>query len=235
MLQVLAMIFLRVKITKTRNACGISANSLTLQAFVHALRLCSTLVMRGYLPTDGTGEWLYQAGDIVTLGMCLHLLYSVRETYRHSYQAHLDSCAVWPILAVSVTAAILVHPDLNDALFWDSIWTSALYVDVVAMVPQLWMLSKIGGEVEGLTGHYVALVGLSRIANLIFWYYGYTELAPLDGSVNIPGLAVLMAHVLQSLLMCDFLYYYVRALVGVRLSNVAGFGGAVQSGWRVSI
>merc|ERR1719281_1190612 len=211
MLQVLAMIFLRVKITKTRNACGISANSLTLQAFVHALRLCSTLVMRGYLPTDGTGEWLYQAGDIVTLGMCLHLLYSVRETYRHSYQAHLDSCAVWPILAVSVTAAILVHPDLNDALFWDSIWTSALYVDVVAMVPQLWMLSKIGGEVDALNCHYVGATAFSKCISLCFWFHGFVELAPLDGGFNLAGWVIITAHIIQLLLLCDFLFVYIKA------------------------
>merc|ERR1719258_762804 len=81
------------------------------------------------------------------------------------------------------------------------------------MLPQLAMMSKIRGEIEALTSHFVGATALSRAVTLIFWYHGFAELAPLDGSFNLAGWAILAAHVLQVLLLCDFLFYYIRAVV----------------------
>merc|ERR1719426_569978 len=91
--------------------------------------------------------------------------------------------------------------------------TTALYIDVVAMAPQLVLISKIRGEVEALTSHFVAATALSRLTSLIFWYHGFAELAPLDGSFNLAGWAIIAAHVLQVLLLGDFLFYYIRAVL----------------------
>merc|ERR1719326_2710379 len=46
-LQVLATVFLRLKIMRSRNVGGISAKSLVLQIVVHVLRLSSTVWRRG--------------------------------------------------------------------------------------------------------------------------------------------------------------------------------------------
>merc|ERR1712118_209273 len=89
--------------------------------------------------------------------------------------------------------AVLVHPDLNNRPVFDTLWTTALYLDVIAMIPQLIMMSKCK-EVEALTSHFVVGTALSRLVSLIFWYHGFAELAPLYGSFNLAGWAIISAH-----------------------------------------
>merc|ERR1740138_1381533 len=84
-LQVLALIFLRVKVSKTKNVQGISAKSLMMQTAVHSLRLSSTTWLKGYIPADETGDWFYQLMDVLMLVMCLVLLHTVLKTHRSSY------------------------------------------------------------------------------------------------------------------------------------------------------
>jgi len=212
-LQALALVFLRMKVAKTKNVRGISVKSLTMQSFVHGLRLCSTTWLKGYIPADETGDFLYQFLDVVVLVVCLQLIYTCLRTHRDTYQADEDNLEVMPMLLFCFVIGVLIHPDLNDRVLFDTIWATALYIDVIAMIPQLWMMSKVGQAVEALTGHYVALIALSRLMSCIFWYFGFVELAPVDGGANIAGWCVIGAHVLQQLILGDFMFYYFKACV----------------------
>jgi hypothetical protein len=204
---------LRLKISQQRSVAGISAQTLILQAASCALRLTSTTWLQGYIPVDGTGDWLYQAVDALSLVILLNILHCIFKTYRTTYQEEHDNIKVEYIGLSCFVLAVLVHPDLNNRPVFDTFWTTALYMDVVAMAPQLVLISKIRGEIEALTAHFVSATALSRLTSLIFWYHGFAELAPLDGSFNLAGWAIIAAHVLQVLLLGDFLFYYIRALV----------------------
>jgi len=212
-IQCFGYLCLRVKISQQRSVAGISGRALILQALSYGLRLCSTTWLKGYIPVDETGDWLYQLLDVSALLMALQIIYCVFKSNRQTYQEEHDTYSVQVIALICFVLAALVHPDLNNRPLFDTLWTAALYIDVVAMMPQLAMLAKIGGEVEALTSHYVGATALSRGMSLIFWYYGYAELAPLDGGFNMAGWAILAAHIVQMLLLCDFLFYYIRAVV----------------------
>jgi len=218
-LEVFSLIFLWAKINRTKNVQGISAKCLMMQALVHALRLCSTTWLKGYIPADETGDWFYQLMDAFTLLMCLVLLHTVLKTHRSTYQEDCDDFDVKPAVLGCVLLAVFIHPDLDDRVFFDSVWTSALYVDAVAMVPQLWMMSKVGRDVEALTGHYVAAVAASRVCHFIFWYYGFSELAPLDGGLNLAGWTIVGMQVLQLVLLADFMYCYLKAWLFSRVEG----------------
>ena len=41
-----------------------------------------------------------------------------------------------------------IHADLNRSFLYDTIWAASTNLDTVAMLPQLWMMTRIGGEVE---------------------------------------------------------------------------------------
>ena len=61
-----------------------------------------------------------------------------------------------------------------------------------------------------VSGHYLVGVACSRGANFLFWYHGYPELAPTDlTKMNIPGYAVITAHVIQFMLLVGFLIIYI--------------------------
>lgn len=218
-LQCFGYLCLRLKISQQKSVAGISGRALVLQAMSYALRLCSTTWLKGYIPVDETGDWLYQLLDVFALLMALQIIYCVFKANRHTYQEEHDTYHVPIIAIICFVLAALVHPDLNNRPVFDTLWTTALYIDVVAMMPQLAMMAKIGGEVEGLTSHYVGAIALSRLVSLLFWYHGYAELAPLDGSFNMAGWAILVAHLVQMLLLCDFLFYYIKACISTSCCN----------------
>merc|ERR1719217_1575427 len=180
-IQCFAYTCLRLKISQQKSVAGISGKTLSLQALSYGLRLCSTTWLKGYIPVDGTGDWLYQMLDASALLMALKLIHCVYKTHRATYQEDCDGFNVVNTAIVCFVLAVVIHPDLNARPVFDTLWTTALYIDVVAMVPQLWMMSKTGGEVEALTGHFVGATAVSRGVNLIFWFHGFMELAPLDG------------------------------------------------------
>jgi len=209
--QCFAYACLLLKVCNQKSVAGISGRALSLQAISYSLRLSSTTWLKGYIPVDGTGDWLYQMLDVAALLMALKLIHCVYKTHRGTYQEDCDGFNVGLTAIVCFVLAVLIHPDLNARPIFDTLWTTALYIDVVAMVPQLWMMSKIGGEVEALNCHYVGSTALSRCISLCFWFHGFVELAPLDGGFNLAGWVIITAHIVQLLLLCDFLFVYVKA------------------------
>merc|ERR1712008_167226 len=93
--------------------------------------------------------------------------------------------------------AILIHPPLNSDFFSDVAWTYSMYLETVALIPQLYMFQKqASGVVELLTAHFVAALGFGRLLEFCFWIYSYQELVTLSGSKG-PGYMALFSQFVQ--------------------------------------
>ena len=138
-----------------RGVQGISIRSLIMQSFVYGFRLSSSTWLKGYIPTDTTGDGLYQALDLATLGVAGYLIFCCKTCHRSSYQEQYDSFEIKPLMMFCCAMAVLIRPDLNDRPLFDTLWTASLYIDSVAMLPQLWMITRSGGA-QVLISHYVA-------------------------------------------------------------------------------
>jgi len=206
--QCLGFYLLLVKVQRQRSVAGLSSKTLEVYFLVFIFRLSSTLVRNGYLPVDRSGDFVYQSADIISL-VCVLRLLTCMQTMRKTYQEAYDSFAVGKCVPVCVLMAIVLHGNLNASWFFDTTWTISMNLDTIALLPQLWMLTKIGGEVEGMTSHFIALVLVSRACQFAFWFYGFRELQR-DGS-NLAGWQLIIMHALQLLLAVDFMYYYVKA------------------------
>lgn len=212
--QCLAVSFLVLQSLTTGSAAGISARMLTLEAIALVCKLSSTLWLSGYLPFDASGDHVYQAIDILTLALLLWLLYRVLVKQGSTYQAKEDSLRVWPIMLVSLVLAALFHADMDDRPIFDTLWMAGLFMGILSVLPQLWLISAAHGQVEALTSHYIAMMAVSRVMSGIFmwetreditcefWVQGYNHAVP----------AILAAHALHLLLLGDFAYYYVKGL-----------------------
>jgi len=207
---------LSLKVREQKSAAGISAKMLQMYVLMLIFRLTSTLNKNGYLPVDRSGDWVYQASDIVTLVIVCQLLCRMHTTHSSTYDREHDTMQVLPMIPACIVLGMLVHGDLNDSWFFDTVWTIGMNLDTVAMLPQLWMLTKKGGEVEMLTAHFVAAVVLSRLCAFAFWFYGYPELAPKDGGYNWAGWKIVGAHAAQIALSGDFMYYYIQSMLSAR-------------------
>lgn len=231
-LQLLAYSLLALKVVHQQSVRGISGKALQCHAVVYISRLSSTTWLRGYIPSDQTGDGLYQVVDMLSLLMVLCLLWFIFQTHQHTYQRTEDDFEIRYLLVSCFMLAVLLHPTFNDRPLFDTMWTFALYVDVFAMMPQLWMVSKLGkstsGEtLEAMNAHYIAAITASRAVNFAFWFYGYVEFAPSDGGYNVAGWAVIAACIIQMLLLLDFVFIYIKACFR-QCMNVMREGGCMQ-------
>merc|ERR1719390_73138 len=225
-LQCLGFVLLAMKVQNQRATTGLSGKMLAMYALTLCFRLSSTVHLNGYLPVDQTGDWAYQAIEICCLALTGYLMRCTFVTHRSTYQEQHDSfpISIQQMVMGCFVLAVMVHPNLDRWPLFDIMWTTGCYLETLSMLPQLWMLSKIG-EVDALTSHFVVLSALSRVCSLIFWYRGFAELRPPNGGFNFPGLGVMGAHVMQLLLSCDFVFLYLRNFRRTRM--------ALPTSWNV--
>lgn len=215
MLQCLAVALLALQIVITGSASGISARTLVLDALAICCRLSSTLWLNGYLPVDASGDFVFQAIDICSLGLLLWLLHTVLVVRRHSYEAEEDSFPIAPTILGSFLLAMLLHGNMNGRPLFDTLWMASLFVSTIAVLPQLWLITKTGGRVEALTSHHIAVMAASRALSGIFMWHARNDITcnPWFEGFNHAIWAIIGAHVLHLVLLGDFAYFYIKAVL----------------------
>jgi len=226
MIQCLGFALLTIQALSSGSAAGISARALGMDAFALCCRLSSTLWLHGYLPVDASGDWVFQAVEICTLTLIVGLLYYVLVQQKSSYQSEADSCPVVPLILGSLMLAALLHADLNARPVFDTLWMTGLFSDVVAVLPQLWLIARTGGRAQALTSHYIAAMALSRILSGLFMWAARHDItcAAWVSGVNHAIVAILAAHVLHLVLIADFGYYYLKAITMKGLTSSVEMG-----------
>jgi hypothetical protein len=226
---------LNLKTFKSQRSTGISAKTLQLYSLVFFFRLTSIIRHEGYLPYDKSGDWLYHFIEIVAFVFTASALYGVMIPFKATYQADCDRFGEFNVpsgygavyLAVpTLLVAIFLHPSLNEDFLSDVAWTYAMYLESVAVIPQLYMFQKQkNGVVEIMNAHFVAALGFGRVMEFTFWIYSYHELSTSSGS-SLPGYLAIISQFIQLVLMVDFFWYYITAVKNatplVLPSNSAG-------------
>merc|ERR1740127_232834 len=215
MVQCLALVLLGLQMISSGSASGISARALSLDALAICCRLSSTLWLNGYLPVDASGDHLFQAIDICSLAIIVWLLHQVLVVKRHSYQAEEDDMSILPIAVGALVLAGLLHGNMNGRPIFDTLWMTGLFVSTVAVLPQLWLITKTGGSAEALTSHYIAAMAVSRVLSGIFMWHARRDITcnPWMSGMNHAIWAILGAHVLHLVLLGDFAFYYIKAVL----------------------
>lgn len=207
----LGFALLLMQVQRRKGVLSISLRSLYLYGIALACRLYSTLQYNGYLPVDRSGDWLYQLIETAALVAVVVLVIQVKKIHTENCVVGVDTCNAAVLLVACFLIAIAVHPRLNNSTIPDVLWTLALYVETVAMVPQLFLLTKLGGEVDSLQGHYIACMFMARLLMMRFWVTCYEELRPKGAEYNLPGLGVIGSQLLQVVLFADFMHLYVKS------------------------
>merc|ERR1719247_3624662 len=209
--QCLAFLLVSLQISKSKSVAGISGKTMIMQALALCFRLSSTLFLDGYLPLDKSGDMMYQLVDVCSLMMVLHILQCIYKSHRVTYEQDADTMDAKNMVLACVALAVVFHPDLNDWAAFDIAWTVSLYLDTVAMLPQLFMCNK-QGKVPAYTAHYIAATLVSRGFSAWFWYYGAENIARVEEGFSFGAAGIVIAHVMQFVLLADFGYFYLRAV-----------------------
>ena len=217
---------LNIKMITSKSAKGVSIKTLQLYALTFTVRLVSILRHQGYLPFDKTGDWFYHLVELISLLAVIASLYGIVGPLISTYDEKYDRFGNFKVaneygalylIIPCIILAIVFHPTLNREWISDVCWTLSMYLEAVAMLPQIYMFQKqaadVGGAVDALIGHTVFALGFSRIFELIFWFGSFKELADhYNNGSRLPGYIVLISQFGHLIVMADFFYYYIMSL-----------------------
>ena len=217
MCQCLAFCLLGVHALSTGSMQGISAKSLQLQGVAVACRLSSTLWLNGYVPTDHSGDFMYQSFDILSFAMVLWLVLKAR---RGTHESGNDTLPVTPFAVGSLVLAGLLHADLDGwrgivlgLRIFDVLWMCGVFIGALTMLPQLWLTTRSSAKFPAVMNHFVAVMACSCILSGSYMWYAHEEFTSktwINMIFNLSGYAVLAAHVVQWTLLAGFGYFSVK-------------------------
>ncbi|XP_059476530.1 ER lumen protein-retaining receptor [Neocloeon triangulifer] len=195
----LAIIVLLRKIWMSRSCAGISGKSQVLFAIVYTTR---------YLDLVTSYISLYNSVmKVVFLAASYATLYLMYAKFKATYDHNHDTFRIEFLIVPAIGLALLINHDFQVL---EILWTFSIYLESVAILPQLFMVSKTG-EAESITSHYLFALGMYRGLYLFNWIYRYWAEDHYD-------LIAIVAGVVQTVLYCDFFYLYItKVLRGKKL------------------
>ncbi|KAG6525480.1 hypothetical protein ZIOFF_015436 [Zingiber officinale] len=141
---------------------------------------------------------------LIFLGSSFSIVWYIRrhKIVRRSYDKDQDTFRHFFLVLPCLLLALIINEKFT---FKEVLWTFSLYLEAVAILPQLILLQRTR-NIDNLTGQYVFLLGAYRALYILNWIYRYfTEPHYVHWITWISGLV-------QTLLYADFFYYYFSSL-----------------------
>ncbi|XP_008788641.1 ER lumen protein-retaining receptor erd-2.2 [Phoenix dactylifera] len=198
------------KLTKEKTCAGLSLKSQDLTALFLAVRLYCSFVMEYDIHT---------LLDSATLVTTLWVIYMIRFKLKSSYMEDKDNFAIYYVVVPCAVLALLLHPSTAHNIVNRIFWAFCVYLEAVSVLPQLRLMqnTKI---VEPFTAHYVFALGVARFLSCAHWVLQVLDtrgaLLTALGYGLWPSM-VLLSEIVQTFILADFCYYYVKSLVGGQL------------------
>jgi len=202
-----AMLILVAKVWRTRSVSGVSAKSQALFFMVFATR---------YLDLFTSFVSVYNTSmKVLFLAISFLTVYFCYIKFRSTYNEEGDKFRIEFILVPAVGLAFLVHHEFSS---FELLWTFSIYLESVAIMPQLQMVAETGSA-DSITSHYLFFLGLYRMLYLVNWYYRFTQ-------ENFVDRIAVVAGCVQTVLYMDFFYLYITKVVyGKKLTIPGGSQG----------
>jgi len=199
MSHILSFILLLHKIVKGKSAAGLSLRTQELYLIVFAARYIDL-----FWNFSSMYNWVLK---VLFIGASSAIVYFLRfgKPQQATYNAELDAFPIQYLVGPCALLGLIINQDHSSA--FEMVWAFSIYLEAVAILPQLFLL-QTQGEVENLTSHYVAALGAYRALYLMNWIYRYfTEEDYVQRIVWVAG-------IVQTALYCDFFYHYYNSKKG---------------------
>ncbi|KAJ7579325.1 ER lumen protein retaining receptor-domain-containing protein [Mycena floridula] len=193
----LASIFILVhKITVTRSCRGISFKTQALYVAVFVARYLDLLY-----------RWVSLYNFIMKLffiGSSVYILHLMRNRFRPTHDPSIDTFRIEYLLGPCFVFSLLFNYKFSPT---EVLWSFSIFLESVAILPQLFMLQRTG-EAETITTHYLAALGVYRALYIPNWIYRYFTEGVIDPIAVTAG-------IVQTGLYIDFFYvYFTKVLQG---------------------
>ncbi|GME81497.1 unnamed protein product [Ambrosiozyma monospora] len=181
-------------ISTTKSTKGISLKTQVLYAIVFITRYLD-LITLNFSSVYNTLMKLFFIGSS---GYTIHLM----KKHTKSIEGNPDIFQIKWLVGGSVILGLLFNYKLS---ILEVAWSFSLWLESVAILPQLFLLQK-EGQGELLTIHYIFALGLYRALYIPNWFYRYFAEGRLD-------LLSIITGIIQTLLYSDFFYIYYKKVV----------------------
>merc|ERR1719389_1340201 len=136
---------------------------------------------------------------IVSAAATVYLMYM---KFRATYDGNHDTFRMEFLLGPAALLAVVLNQSFTPM---EVLWTFSIYLESLAILPQLFMVSKTG-EAETITSHYLFALGSYRALYILNWIYRYH----FEGTYDV---IAIVAGIVQTVLYCDFFYLYVTKVM----------------------
>ena len=145
---------------------------------------------------------------IAFISTSIYVVYLMAKKYRKDIQEDEDNFPVRYLVGPAFFCSLVFTPGYK---FMDITWAFSLWLEAVAILPQLFILQKTG-HAKSITTDYIFTLGLYRALYIPNWIYRYFTEARFESISFFSG-------VLQTLLYSDFFYvYYTKVMQGKRFN-----------------
>ncbi|PKU75895.1 ER lumen protein-retaining receptor [Dendrobium catenatum] len=192
MTHLISVIVLLLKIHTIKSCAGISLKTQELYALVFVSRYMN--IFTDFISLYNT------IMKLIFLGTSFSIVWYMRyhKIVRRSYDKDQDTFRHYFLVLPCLILALLINERFT---FKEIMWTFSLYLEAVAILPQLVLLQRTKNT-DNLTVQYIFLLGAYRALYILNWIYRYfTEPDYIHWITWISGLV-------QTILYGDFFYYY---------------------------
>lgn len=202
----IGIVVLIYKLTKEKTCAGLSLKSQELTALFLAVRLYCSFVMEYDIHT------LLDSATLITTGW---VIYTIRYKLKSTYLSDLDNFPMYFVVIPCAIIACVVHPTTSHYFVNRILWAFCVYLEAVSVLPQLRVMQNTK-VVEPFTSHYVFALGVARFLSCAHWVLQVLDsrgyLLTALGHGLWPSM-VLLSEVVQTFILADFCYYYVKSVV----------------------
>ncbi|KAK1303538.1 ER lumen protein retaining receptor [Acorus calamus] len=195
MTHLLSIVLLLLKIRTRKSCAGISLKTQELYVVVFATRYLDLFTK--YISFYNTVMKLVFLGS--SIGIVWYMRY--HKVVKQTYNREDDTFRYLFLVVPCFVLALFVNREFTPI---EVLWTFSLYLEAVAILPQLVLLQR-SRNIDNLTGNYVFLLGAYRALYLINWIYRF--FIENHQFRWIPWLS----GILQTAIYTDFFYYYIRS------------------------
>ncbi|KAI1418016.1 ER lumen protein retaining receptor [Hypoxylon sp. FL1857] len=190
-----SILILLHKMTELNGASGISFKSQALYLIVYVTR---------YLDLFSTSSIYNIIFKILFISSQSYIIYLMMTKYKPTVDPNLDTFRVQYLLGGAAVLAILLPYEYT---FSEILWAFSIWLESVAILPQLFMLQRTG-EAEVITTHYLFALGIYRTLYIPNWIYRYLT----EPKHKVDWIAI-VAGLIQTVLYSDFFWIYYNKVI----------------------
>ncbi|KXS19880.1 ER lumen protein retaining receptor [Gonapodya prolifera JEL478] len=185
-----SILILILKIVATKSVAGISFKTQLLYLLVFVTR---------YLDLFSSYVSLYNSVmKVFFIASAGWIVYAMAFRYKATWDSAKDSFRFEILLAGATILALIFKYEFT---MLEVSWAFSVYLEAVAILPQLYMLQTTG-EAESITAHYLFALGSYRALYLANWVWRYYTESYVDWIAWVAG-------AVQTALYSDFAYIYI--------------------------